>query len=226
MRRTGFPGLEQAIRKLGLEASDLQLDYASASIGYLNRDTTISHFYHTGRGTEPDLSVLKKQDPSIARKSWNIYFPASDTVRNSLGGAPNAGIICINRKWWESPDFPRSMFKDYQSVREGLLSHNKTLLARGVNASGEQISWAYVGSANMSPSAWGKLSKDPKRKVERLTCANWECGVLVPGKKKPAMKEWRKESLQKAFEGILDIPFKEQAKPYTDGTEPWFFQEN
>lgn len=225
MHRTGFVGLGGAIRRLGLESDDLQLDYTSASIGCLDQDT-IGYFYHSCRGTKPDLSALKKQESSaIGRKFFNILFPTRDTVRHSLGGPSGAGTICIYRKWWENPDFPRSMFRDYQSVREGLLSHNKTLLARGVNASG-QISWAYVGSANMSPSAWGKLSRDPKRKAERLTCANWECGVLVAGNSKQPTEEWRKESLHNAFEGVLDVPFKEPAKHYADDTEPWFFDEN
>lgn len=39
--------------------------------------------------------------------------------------------------------------------------------------------WAYVGSANLSVSAWGKLTQDRSSKMMKLTCNNWECGVLV-----------------------------------------------
>jgi len=42
----------------------------------------------------------------------------------------------------------------------------------------------YHGSANLSASAWGRLSlSKPKGKTpaqRKLTVANWECGVLVP----------------------------------------------
>jgi len=45
----------------------------------------------------------------------------------------------------------------------------------------------YCGSANLSASAWGRLSigKIGRGKaaemVRKLTIANWECGVLLPG---------------------------------------------
>jgi len=45
----------------------------------------------------------------------------------------------------------------------------------------------YCGSANLSASAWGRLSlgKSGRGKaaevVRKLTIANWECGVLLPG---------------------------------------------
>lgn len=40
--------------------------------------------------------------------------------------------------------------------------------------------WTYIGSANLSESAWGRLVKDRETKQPRLNCRNWECGVLVP----------------------------------------------
>lgn len=56
--------------------------------------------------------------------------------------------------------------------------------------------WAYVGSANLSESAWyvatwkslnvpngyhrGRLVQDRTTKKPKLNCRNWECGVLVP----------------------------------------------
>lgn len=197
MQRTGFVGLGRAIRELKLDTEDLRLDYASASVGNLDSNM-IGSFYHSCRGIRPE--DLANQENSAAFDHFNVYFPTFDTVRQSIGGMPNAGTICIQRRWWESKEFPRSMFKDYQSTREGLLSHNKTLLARGL------APWVYVGSSNLSASAWGRVSMDRKKKEQKLTCANWECGVLVPGR--------------------LDVPWKEPAKKYKDEAKPWYFMEH
>jgi hypothetical protein len=224
MKRTGLEGLARSVRQLGLRTKDLRLDYASSSIGSLDLNT-ISTFHRACRG----LKLDGMSSPPPTENDFLIYFPTIDTVRQSIGGIPNAGTICVQRKWWEKKDFPRSYFKDYRSKREGLLSHNKTLLARWTNHdSGSHFSWAYVGSANLSSSAWGKLVKDRSRKELKLTCANWECGVLIPGSNFDSVRDSQLESnsLAKSFEGILDVPFKEETERYRDGSEPWFFTEH
>ena len=40
--------------------------------------------------------------------------------------------------------------------------------------------WTYIGSANFSESAWGKLVTEKTTKLPKLNCRNWECGVIVP----------------------------------------------
>ena len=111
----------------------------------------------------------------------------------------------------------------------------------------------YVGSANMSESAWGKLLYDKKEKAAKINCRNWECGVLLPV---PAHKleqqikreithrtkdgedsETESEDEQDAtnedaaklvdmevFDGLVDVPFEFPGRMY-DGREPWYFKE-
>lgn len=96
----------------------------------------------------------------------------------------NAGTICFQKKWWESPTFPHAILRDIQSVRRGVLMHTKLLLVRRDSSMSEAApgqaavprGWAYVGSANMSESAWcvmmpcgGEASKVPP-----LSSACWE----------------------------------------------------
>jgi hypothetical protein len=45
--------------------------------------------------------------------------------------------------------------RDYESMRRGMLSHNKLLFGRGLRKNGKPFAWVYVGSANISESAWG-----------------------------------------------------------------------
>jgi len=225
MQRTGYIGLGRSIRQLGLQTSNIKLDFASASIGSLDLKT-VSSFYHSCRGTP--VGNLGSQDSSLAQQQFRIYFPTIDTVRDSMGGFPNAGTVCIQRKWWERKDFPRSMFDDYQSVREGILSHNKILFARGSRPGSldKQVSWVYVGSANLSSSAWGKLTHDRQKREDKLTCANWECGVVVVGNTSDGQGQLTDGSLHSAFSGVLEVPFKEPAKPYKHSMEPWYFLEH
>ncbi|KAK3700805.1 hypothetical protein LTR37_015777 [Vermiconidia calcicola] len=197
--RTGLPGLARAVRQLGLPTNeDLQIDFAASSIGSLN-DDQLRSLHAAARGEDliakakgaasnakaeffkPPVTKSPSEGTNI-RDKIQIYFPTKDTVRSSKAGA--AGTICLSRRWWEEMRFPRICFRDYRSVRTGLLSHNKILYARGKQASHDggvkDVAWAYVGSANMSESAWGKLVYDKKAKAWKVNCRNWECGVLLP----------------------------------------------
>ncbi|KAM5371357.1 hypothetical protein ACJZ2D_007956 [Fusarium nematophilum] len=39
--------------------------------------------------------------------------------------------------------------------------------------------WAYIGSANLSESAWGRIVKDRATGQPKMSCRNWESGVVV-----------------------------------------------
>lgn len=205
-KRTGLLGLSRSVRELALASHDnLEIDFAASSIGSLN-DDYLRTFHAAARGeclmspaseasSRAAKDFFKPQKSSATPKSASktddirqkirIYFPTHETVTSSTAGA--AGTICLSRKWYESSTFPHQCFRDYKSTRAGLLSHNKIIYARGKSKShyadprkGKDIAWAYVGSANMSESAWGKLVYDQKAKKWKINCRNWECGVLLP----------------------------------------------
>lgn len=198
--RTGLPGLARAVRHLNLTTDHgTQVDFAASSIGSLN-ETFLRTVHAAVRGGDmiaraantvstakatffmPSASKSRTDQERIGDK-MRIYFPTHETVVASTAGA--AGTICFSRKWWEAATFPKHCFRDYVSSRNGLLSHNKILYARGKqqdhDSGGEKdIAWVYVGSANMSESAWGKIFHDKKIKAWTLAARNWECGVLLP----------------------------------------------
>lgn len=203
--RTGLPGLARAVREHGLQTGDnLEIDFVASSIGSLNDDYLRSvhaaargedMFARAAQTSARDKAAFFKPQKSSAlsksttsgngiRQKLRIYFPTHETVTSSTAGA--AGTICLSRKWYESSTFPRQCFRDYKSTRHGLLSHNKILYARGkkmpaqTGEKEEEAAWVYVGSANMSESAWGKLVYDQKAKKWKINCRNWECGVLLP----------------------------------------------
>ncbi|KAK3113053.1 hypothetical protein LTR53_010041 [Teratosphaeriaceae sp. CCFEE 6253] len=195
--RTGLPGLGRAVRSLGLQTQDLEIDFAASSIGSLN-DEYLRATHAAVKGVDvladakATVSEAKsgffqpakaKNPPEAIRDKMRIYFPTQETVRSSTAGA--AGTICLSRQWYENMPFPRSVFRDYVSTRQGLLSHNKILYARGKQetepgGAAHDVAWVYVGSSNMSESAWGKVLFDKKARKWKVNCRNWECGVLLP----------------------------------------------
>ena len=273
--RTGLPGLSKSIRELGLQTNNLEIDFAASSIGSLN-DEFLGHVQAAARGEDlvkratDAVSTIKSNffkpattKPSPTAKSvrdqFRIYFPTKETVRSST--AQTAGTICISRKWYENMPFPRACFRDYRSVRKGMLSHNKILYARGKRAvdgqpsKSEDVAWVYVGSSNMSESAWGKLSFDKKDKAWKTICRNWECGVILPvpaaklgnshikGEKKAIVKkesidgeDSETESEDEGVEETGDIVGMDVFSGFVDppfeipgqvfgDKEPWYFQE-
>ncbi|KAK8219910.1 hypothetical protein M8818_000325 [Zalaria obscura] len=252
LQRTGLVGLSKAVRDLGLQTEDLQLDFAASSIGSLN-DEYLRAVHSAARGVDPVASgsapAKSSRHPAAAtdtsiRDKFRIYFPTHATVTSSTGG--HAGTICLQRRWFESDKFPKVCFRDYQSTRKGLLSHNKILYARG-----KSVAWAYVGSANMSESAWGKLVWDRSRKEWKLNCKNWECGVLIPvgstrdHQRKTTDDETASEDEasdsedgvqqthvepggsipMSVFKDKIGVPFQYPGQLY-DGKEPWYFTEH
>ena len=178
-------------------------------------------------------------------KNFHIYFPTRDTVKASTAGS--AGTICFQSKWYNSSTFPRQALRDCKSVRPGLLMHNKvcvrstragqmvlmTILqiifvhtkaddaAKSENRDMTHTSWVYIGSANCSESAWGRLVKDRVSKSPKLNCRNWECGVLFPVQHTTKRKE---QSDLTDFEGVIPVPMLYPGEGYGD-RKPWYYSE-
>lgn len=100
-------------------------------------------------------------------------------------------------------------------------------------------SYVYVGSANLSQSAWGNLTWDrkaPGGAKWKLNVGNWECGVLMKvrgategeagrsdgkgaGEERSGARDdgGKVMSMEEAFGGVLDVPFEWPGKAYEDG---------
>ncbi|RAL02741.1 uncharacterized protein BO80DRAFT_463461 [Aspergillus ibericus CBS 121593] len=203
-KRTGYPGLGSAIERLGLRTSNpVNVDFVTSSVGALT-DEFLRTIYLASQGdngltdftlrTTKTFPAPRRDDPStiIAKDTaaewkdrFRVYFPSRDTVNSSKGGPRFAGTVCFQKKWYESEKFPRHVLRDCESQRHDLLMHNKILYVRpdepiSLSDTTQCRAWAYVGSANLSESAWGRLVQDRTTKALKLNCRNWECGVLVP----------------------------------------------
>ena len=142
-KRTGYCGLGRAVKELGLGSDEpLEVDFVTSSIGFLNMDfiTTMylaatgddglmEYEWRTttkGSGAEGQRVVkLKELTVASIERGFRIYFPTQDTVVNSKGGDACRGTICFQAKWYSAATFPRTLLRDCQSQRKGMLMHNK-----------------------------------------------------------------------------------------------------
>ncbi|CAG8896541.1 unnamed protein product [Penicillium egyptiacum] len=251
-QRTGFSGLGRAIKTLGLETNaPINVDYIASSLGNLNAPFLRS-IYLACKGDNALLdyelrTANKKKEPPaevIAHNQecldhFRIYFPSDETARDVHPNAKNAiGTICFNPAWWSGTNFPRDTLRDCVSER-GVFMHNKLAFVHpstpiDMPDNKECHGWAYVGSANLSESAWGRIVKDPKTKKLKMNCRNWECGVVVP-----IIREKKTEEKGKGpgthgiippaplpvdvFRDTVPVPMRVPAVPLSEHRRPFFF---
>ncbi|KAF4546315.1 Phospholipase d nuclease [Lasiodiplodia theobromae] len=234
-QRTGLPGLSRAIRQLNLDSTVLEVDYATSSLGALSRGF-MKQLLTAAKGEEVTVTKEKFDGDVKIRdllKGFRVYFPTFDTVKESKGGTDAGGTITFSKKWYEAMSFPKSSMHDHKSTRTGLLSHNKIIIGRGqrVTSSEEEdeeatthtkVAWAYIGSANLSAAAWGQLSTDRATKTLKVTCRNYECGVIVPVDAGEQAEDGDEVPGLEVFKGTLDIPFEIPGEKYGDKS-PWYF---
>lgn len=234
MQTTGYLGLNKAVRELGLQtdSSSLNIDYASASLGALD-DGFLQKFLQAASGGSMEATKSSEN----LEEQFRIYFPTHQTVAKSIGGTNGGGTISLQPKFYNASKFPKALMRDHQSTRKGMLSHSKLIFARGRSAkkseeSRQPIAWAYVGSANLSGSAWGTAVQG-RGKEPKLVCRNWECGVVISvlgPSRHPDLDQLEAQdakggiSEMGVFDGVVDVPFQVPAEGYGGARTPWFFR--
>ncbi|KAI1144654.1 phospholipase D/nuclease [Hypoxylon sp. FL0543] len=238
-QRTGYCGLGRAVKSLGLDTTeDIEVDFVVSSLGSVNMDL-VSAIYYAAQGDngmkEYEARTAKgarNKGPTQAKvdlkNNFRIYFPSRDTVIQSRGGRNAGGTICVQSKWWDSATFPRELIRDCKSIRPGLLIHAKLMMVRHFHSGKSKAAYGYVGSANLSESAWGRLVKERGTGNPKLTCRNWECGVIVPICSQVSSGDGSQQSDQSNPHNIIPVPVKIPGEPYgaTKSKRPWLFLED
>ena len=198
------------------------------------------------RGETSNTEFLVSQG---IKNDFRLYFPSRETVASSKGGLGAGGTICFQPRWFDAPTFPRSIMRDCKSQRPGLLMHSKMLFVRphkplrgsSNGGRGECMAWAYLGSANLSESAWGRLVRDRITKQPKLNIRNWECGVVVPVLTTAPTRDMEAEGKGKEvdrdsygpeagppgmdiFDGVIPVPMVVPGEEY-GRKRPWFYSE-
>ncbi|KAK7429516.1 hypothetical protein QQZ08_003895 [Neonectria magnoliae] len=250
-KRVGYCGLGASVASLGLANSDpVEVDLVCASLGAINYDL-IGAMYNACRGDDgmteynSRLSRATKAKAASAaqpfKEHFRIYFPTDETVAKSRGGRRAAGTICVQAKWWRAPTFPTELVRDCVNTRDGLLMHSKMIfvLVAGLGIywqrksvrermvrhgqSGSELSNVTDEIPNTNR---GRLVKDRATGKPKMSCRNWECGVVirVPGGSKAQAGAGKDDfSDMGVFKGTIPVPMRFPGRRYRDTEEPWFY---
>lgn len=213
----GLLRLRRTIRQMDLKLpekaslGELQIEVCTASVGNLSAKW-LNGFYDCALGKD----TLETYDEIRHVPNIKLFYPTMQDVRSADAAAQEAAsnIGCHLRPWETAPQEVKRIFHHYQSKDRGKLFHQKLILAYNTRDRTQLPYYLYMGSANLSQSAWGALEPDKKgnestsnKKLAKL--ANFECGVLVPGH---LIKDLLEEGTESWQEGI--IPHVQDARPY------------
>ncbi|KUI61481.1 Tyrosyl-DNA phosphodiesterase 1 [Cytospora mali] len=223
--QSGLLRLRHIIRDLDLKLAQkkrqgkLQFEVCAASLGNLSAKW-LDGFYDCALGRK----YIETPDEPDVPKELKLFYPTVGDVRaadeEAQQGASNIG--CHVRPWPQAPKAIRDLFHHYHSKDPGKLFHQKLILTYDPLEPTAFPYYIYIGSANLSPSAWGALEKD--KKGNEATCdmklvrtSNFECGVVIPGDLIKSLLEPGTESWQ---DGV--VPYVQTASKYDLSKDrPW-----
>jgi len=202
--RSGHMALKCAVHRLNRQQRAVSLEYQGSSIGAYSAGW-LAEFVLSARGMSPEaaLNAPKSQrtaTPMPALSNLKILFPTREWVHGSVLGEAGGGTMFCRKSTWEAAKFPRNLFCESRSRRGRVLMHSKMMTAVFVGASSsgnedsisetdadivevkmdqdDAVGYAYVGSHNFTPSAWGTLSGSGLTPVLNVT--NYELGIVFP----------------------------------------------
>ncbi|PVH71858.1 phospholipase D/nuclease [Cadophora sp. DSE1049] len=220
----GLLRLRRIVNGLNLELprmgnGRMRLDLCAASIGRLTA-TWLNSFNDCALGK----GRITTGDENQAVPDIKLFYPTVGDVKSAdpLSQDAASNIGCHIHPWAEAPNAIKRIFHHYQSKDTGKLFHQKLILAYDPRDTTAPPYYVYIGSANLSQSAWGALEVDKKK--NKATCdtklvklSNFECGVVVPGN---LVKDLLEEGTTSWQSGI--VPFEQTAAPYNlTKDKPW-----
>jgi tyrosyl-DNA phosphodiesterase 1 len=220
----GLLRLRRVVQDLDLDLSDkeggeLRLEVCAASIGNLSAKW-LNGFYDCALGKE----TIAVAGDGCTVPDVKLFYPSVGDVKKADPTAQDAAsnIGCHTRPWDNAPKGIQNIFHHYESKDTGRLFHQKLVMAYNPQDANAAPYFVYVGSANLSQSAWGALEQD--KKANDATCntklvklSNFECGVVAPGHVVESLLETGTENWQSGI-----VPYVQTAKKYDlPKDRPW-----
>jgi len=170
------------------------------------------------------IGSLKKKYLKDLYKAWSgnvkgdfkieIQYPTKDYMKNTILGTDAGNCIILSKKTFKDEEFPVSSLREVEPLEDykGHIFHAKV----GILTSKHEINdntAIYIGSHNISSSAWGKSEKNNTQ----LCIANYELGIIF----KP---EHNSREMKEAI--IRALMFKFPPRKYKKGDVPWIYEEH
>lgn len=210
----GLYSLARTIRDLQIDDPlHLELDYSASSVCSLTWDL-LWQLYNAARGLDP----VADEAQGALETRVRVYYPSARSVHASEGGVAAGSHFFLKKRNWDSPSFPRACLRQHQPRTLGLLAHEKLVYARGQRANGSCFAWLYVGSANATTAAWGRISRGS------VCINNHECGVILPVPAEDLCFETGSAIPSMAsFDSLLPLPFVFPGDRFEGQDVPWMF---
>lgn len=234
----GLLRLRKIVKDLNLDLENkhknqqLQLDLCSSSIGNLSVDW-VNGFFDCALGKES----IKVNTGDVEFSNLKIFYPTVEDMQYEDLITPDvaSAMGCHIRNWNSAPSAITDLFHHYKPIVKDIMFHQKLIVARNPQNGLIPPYYIYVGSANLSQSAWGALTID--NKGNEATCntklikmTNFECGVVIPGHLIPDLVEKDTFSWQvglvtffggaKRYDLTRDRPWNSEALDPFCGPEP------
>ncbi|GAA5879346.1 hypothetical protein JCM16303_003171 [Sporobolomyces ruberrimus] len=237
----GLASLAKGVASMGFApGGDWQVEGTGSSIGQYSPTWLIqflascSGIHPTSYFTRTDSRPSSKTPPTFRHEiprrpgerlnpnsfPLKIVYPTHDEIAGSYLGVQGGGTIFCkksDKNGWFSKSFPQELFWKGESKRDRVAAHTKMLLATHVVRTPSSTppiyeGYVYVGSHNLTPSAWGSL-QHPKYGEPQLAINNHELGVLVP-----IRADSKPEFEKKASEMVT---YKRPLVRYSPTDRPW-----
>ncbi len=211
MPRYGFTRLGDIVSKSGFKyPTKPVLTFQTSSVGML-KPKYLSDLYQTVIGNKKITTLLTSPEKYV-----QILYPTRDYIRNTVLGPEAASCIILSKRAYDADDFPKECLcqlapVDSHPSYKGMLYHAKV----GILATKQEIaddSLIYVGSHNISSSAWGKMEKGNSQ----ICISNYELGVVFKPEKGSA-------EMKKTI--VASLMFKYPPEPYGKDDTPWIFED-
>jgi len=197
--------LKEVTKDLGALPNNTSLEICTGSVGNL-QPGWLSGFFGACTGGTADVA-----DPGVT-----VVFPTrGDAARWKYGtgvvGDGPANIGSHIQGWYNADrGTVRRMFAHYTSRDAGCMFHLKLYLALDRSDPMARPHWVYVGSANLSVSAWGAVATPG---LARRAPNNFECGVVVPGE---LLRRLRAQEQRNASWDVNVVPYVRPPQRYRD----------
>lgn len=163
----GILALRELSSNWAVDANDVTIEYQCSSVGKFE-PKWLSDVFCSAVGT-PTSSPEGK---------FRIVFPSTNLVMMSPLGPGAFGTIFSKVKDWNAMVSLRRCFYKCEAIGFSARPLHTKIMTITEKA---ELKFYYLGSANFTPSAWGKLVKDDRQ----LMICNYELGVLLDAKDIP-----------------------------------------
>ncbi|KAJ7116107.1 tyrosyl-DNA phosphodiesterase-domain-containing protein [Mycena crocata] len=195
---------------------DMAFEVCVGSVGHLEIEGVVQDLLESCAG---DRQESVEDEPAL-----KMVFPTRDDVEKS--NAKAAGNISSHIDWKSlaehGAEYLQTVFHHYHSKDPGCLFHMKSILALHADDPKKTPIYMYMGSANFSTAAWGRVFPDLRIDSEanghplRLAkISNFECGIVVKGAHITSMLDTDN------WEDIVPYQRPSEKNRYKEGERPY-----